>query len=126
MARRDANGLNSEMREKYRMFCQEMDKAGIPWICTCTRRTQAEQDALYAQGRSKPGPIVTWTRQSKHIDGKAFDIVLLRNGKINWDIGDPAWKKAGEIGRKIGLNWGGSWARTKDFPHFELNGKATA
>lgn len=31
------------------------------------RRTQAEQDALYAQGRTVPGPIVTWTRNSNHL-----------------------------------------------------------
>ena len=32
-------------------------------------RTQAEQDEKYAQGRTKPGPVVTWTRHSKHIPG---------------------------------------------------------
>jgi len=126
MARRDVSGLIPEMREIYKEFCAEMDKAGIPWICTCTRRTKAEQEALYAQGRSKPGPIVTWTLKSKHIDGEAFDIVLLKNGKLNWDISDPAWKKAGEIGCKLGLRWGGNFPRTRDFPHFEFNGKVKA
>ena len=126
MARRDVSGLIPEMRAIYKEFCAEMDKAGIPWICTCTRRTQEEQDALYAQGRSKPGPVVTWTRKSKHIDGEAFDIVLLRNGKLNWDVSDPAWKKAGEIGCKLGLRWGGNYARSKDYPHFELNGSKKA
>jgi len=107
------------MRELYKQFCAEMDKAGISWITTCTRRTQADQDELYARGRSKPGHIVTWTRKSRHIDGEAFDICILKNGKLCWDVSNGDWKKAGEIGRKLGLDWGGAWTRNKDFPHFQ-------
>lgn len=32
----------------------------------CGVRTDAEQRALYAQGRTKPGPKVTWTLNSRH------------------------------------------------------------
>ena len=48
-------------------------------------RTQAEQNAIYAQGRSKPGNIVTWTKNSKHIGGNAMDFAALVNGRIVWD-----------------------------------------
>ena len=58
MASRSPLALIPEMRELYKQFCAEMDKAGISWILTCTRRTQADQDELYARGRSKPGQIV--------------------------------------------------------------------
>jgi len=44
-------------------------------------RTQHEQDELYAQGRTKKGPIVTKTRRSKHIHGHAIDIVADPTGK---------------------------------------------
>lgn len=39
----------------------------------CGFRSQAEQDSLYAQGRTKPGPKVTWTRNSRHTSGRAVD-----------------------------------------------------
>jgi len=46
------------------------------WVAiSCTWRTQDEQDALYEQGRSTPGAIVTWTRDSEHlIPSTAIDI----------------------------------------------------
>ena len=37
-------------------------------------RTKQRQRDLYAQGRTKPGKIVTWTLMSKHIDGLAVDL----------------------------------------------------
>lgn len=120
MASRKPEDLDPRLQPLYRAFDTAMDAAGIDYILTCTRRTQAEQSALYEQGRSKPGPIVTWTRKSKHVEGKAFDIVVMENGKPDWNVTNPNWTRAGEIGRKIGLIWGGSWARSKDFPHFEL------
>lgn len=120
MASRSPLALTPEMRELYKLFCAEMDKAGISWITTCTRRTQADQDELYARGRSKPGQIVTWTRKSRHIDGEAFDIVILKNGKLCWDVSNGDWKKAGEIGVKLGLRWGGFFKNAKDYSHFEM------
>ena len=41
-----------------------------------TGRTQERQDALYAQGRGTPGPIVTWTRSSRHTHGLAADVAI--------------------------------------------------
>ncbi|MBI2406720.1 MAG: hypothetical protein HYV19_00265 [Gemmatimonadetes bacterium] len=41
-----------------------------------TVRSQARQETLYAQGRTAPGPIVTWTRRSHHRDGTAADLVV--------------------------------------------------
>ena len=114
---RDPKQLTPGMYEKYIAFDKKMGEADIDYILTCTRRTQAEQDALYAQGRTKPGNIVTWTRKSKHIDGTAFDIAILKNGKITWNPGD--YTKAGEIGRAVGLVWGGDFKTSKDRPHFE-------
>jgi hypothetical protein len=49
-------------------------------------RTLERQKQLYAQGRTTPGKIVTWTLKSKHIDGKAVDIVpLKKDGTIDWN-----------------------------------------
>jgi peptidoglycan L-alanyl-D-glutamate endopeptidase CwlK len=90
-------------------------------------RTQAEQNALYAQGRTKPGKIVTWTKNSKHIGGGAVDFAALVAGKISWNeklyppIATAFKKAASELG--IGIEWGGDWT-TKDWGHVQLTGKA--
>jgi peptidoglycan L-alanyl-D-glutamate endopeptidase CwlK len=91
-------------------------------------RTQAEQNALYEQGRTKPGKVVTWTRKSNHIGGRAVDLAPFVKGKIEWDdngklglwpkIANAMQQAANELGVKIG--WGGNWQKTKDRPHFEL------
>jgi hypothetical protein len=88
-------------------------------------RTQAEQNSLYEQGRTKPGKVVTWTRKSNHIGGSALDFAAWVDGKVSWDaklypkIGDAFKQASLELG--IGINWGGNW-RTKDWGHIELNG----
>lgn len=102
---------------KYLAFDVAMKNAGIDYILTCTRRTQEEQQELWAQGRTKPGKKVTWTLKSKHIDGRAFDIAIIKNGKVSWNVKD--YFEPGEIGKRVGLTWGGSW-KNPDYPHFEI------
>ncbi len=118
MASREPQTLLPELYRLYGLFKEAMFEAKEDYILTCTRRSQEEQNNLYEQGRSKPGQIVTWTKKSKHIEGRAFDIAIIKNGKITWNPKD--YKNAGEIGMMVGLQWGGAWARNKDYPHFEL------
>ena len=124
---RKIEDLTPETQEKFQEFKEKMDDAEIPFMVTFTRRTQAEQEELWAQGRTKPGKIVTWTLKSKHLEGKAFDIAILKNGKPVWDVKvdvnfdeEPDYYQAGLIGERVGLIWGGRFRRA-DFPHFELN-----
>ncbi|HEY8224577.1 MAG TPA: M15 family metallopeptidase [Pyrinomonadaceae bacterium] len=86
------------------------------------RRTFQEQDALYAQGRSRPGNIVTAARggQSNHNYGLAVDIVPVVNGRLTWNVPQSLWQAIGEAGKRSGLSWGGDWTSFKDYPHFEL------
>ena len=76
-----------------------------------TLRTTAEQDALYAQGRSKPGTIVTNARGSNyssyHQWGTAFDIYRADGYGAYYDS-DGFFSKVGAIGVSIGLEWAGS------------------
>jgi peptidoglycan L-alanyl-D-glutamate endopeptidase CwlK len=99
-----------------------------------TLRTFAEQDALFAQGRTAPGKIVTRARggQSYHNYGLAIDIVLLvdrdRNGTFEsaaWDTktdfdGDKRsdWMEVVDIFKRYGWEWGGDW-KFVDAPHFQ-------
>jgi peptidoglycan L-alanyl-D-glutamate endopeptidase CwlK len=92
----------------------------------------AEQDALYAQGRKKPGKKVTNAKagQSIHNYGLAVDIVLIIDGKTaswdvkaDWDNDRKAdWMECVEIFKKHGWDWGGDWRTFKDMPHFEKKG----
>lgn len=76
-----------------------------------THRTQQRQDTLFAQGRTAPGPIVTWTRDSKHADGLAADVVI--NG--GWsDRG--GFERLARVAREEGLRT--LWPR--DPGHIEL------
>lgn len=117
---RNIEDLLPDVQNKYYQWAALMDVEGIDFLITCTRRTQAEQDKLYAQGRTAPGRIVTWTRNSKHIHGKAFDFVIMEYGKPDWCIENPKWNLAGMLGEDVGLTWGGSWTKRKDYPHFEV------
>jgi peptidoglycan L-alanyl-D-glutamate endopeptidase CwlK len=117
---RKIEDLIHTLRAKYAIFEFRMQDAEIDFIVTCTRRTQAEQDALWEQGRSKPGLVVTWTKRSKHIEGKAFDICIMENGKPDWKVSNPKWTRAGKIGTDIGLDWAGNWIQHTEYPHFQL------
>jgi peptidoglycan L-alanyl-D-glutamate endopeptidase CwlK len=44
-----------------------------PFAVVSGNRTQAQQDYLYAQGRTRPGMVITWTRNSNHMGGAAID-----------------------------------------------------
>lgn len=100
-----------------------------------TLRTFAEQDAIYAQGRTKPGKKVTNARagQSMHNYGLAVDIVLLKdkdgNGSFesaSWETnvdfdgdGKADWMEVVGIFKRYGWEWGGDWKSFKDLPHFQ-------
>ena len=100
--------------------------------CYCrfsyTLRTFAEQDAIYAQGRSKPGKIVSNARggYSYHNYGLAIDIVLIKDNKeAIWDTkgdydkdGKSDWQEVVTIFKQYGWEWGGDW-RFVDAPHFQ-------
>lgn len=87
----------------------------IPIRVTEVKRSQERQDQLYAQGRTAPGPIVTWTRTSAHLDGRAFDVTIV--GAPEYDDWPEAWELLGEVGEELGLKWGGHF---QDYGHFEL------
>ncbi len=126
MASRKITDCVPELQEKFSRFAVKMAEAGIAFMLTCTARSQAEQDALYAQGRTAPGRKVTWTRKSKHSAGRAFDIAIVNGRKPDWslkvDVNDndiPDYEEAGQIGEAVGLRWGGRF-KSPDRPHFEV------
>lgn len=97
--------LRPEFRSKVLLWDQDMQTAGLDSLITCALRTGPEQDALYAQGRTAPGPIVTKARagQSAHQFGLAIDFVIMANGKPDWSGDSPAWDKAIELAEARGM-----------------------
>lgn len=83
-------------------------------------RTFQEQDALYAQGRTSPGDIVTNARagHSVHNFGLAFDVGVFEGGRFLAE--SPRYKAVGAVGLELGLEWGGNWKTIVDEPHFQL------
>ena len=132
MPSRRIEDLHPDLQPLCRAFLEQAAAQGVDVLITCTYRSNAEQDALYAQGRTKDGPIVTRARggQSAHnftLAGKpaakAFDVVPLVNGKPQWSARHPAWQTLGKIGMNLGLNWYGSQgSRFVEYPHFQLKG----
>src|SRR4030095_8656518 len=83
-------------------------------------RTYDEQNALCAQGRTKPGKIVTKARggYSNHNFGIAFDIGVWEGNSYKDE--SPKYKAVGVLGMDLGLEWGGNWKTIEDQPHFQL------
>ena len=118
---RDIKLLHPEVQAIIPKFLDECKKQGLIVKVTDTLRTKEEQDKLYAQGRTEAGNIVTWVKYpySNHNWGMAFDICR-NDGKGAYNDSDSWFKKVGQVGKKLGLEWGGDWKGTPDKPHFEL------
>lgn len=92
--------------------CRE---AGWPVVVQALggRRTAQQQAALYAQGRTAPGPVVTSTLQSRHLGGLAVDFDLYGYPR---SAGMELWRYLGAWWKASGHRWGGDWG---DYGHFE-------
>lgn len=120
---RNVSSLHPKLQEKITALVQKCIENGLPVGISETLRTEAEQNALYAKGRTAPGSIVTNAKgssySSMHQWGIAFDFYRA-DGKGAYENGDGFFEKVGALGIEIGLMWGGSWKSFKDLPHFQL------
>jgi peptidoglycan L-alanyl-D-glutamate endopeptidase CwlK len=103
-----------------RALVQKAASCGISIKVISGHRTYAEQDALYAQGRTAPGKTVTKARggYSNHNFGIAFDIGVFSGSAYLAE--SPKYKAVGVLGMDLGLEWGGNWKSIVDQPHFQL------
>jgi peptidoglycan L-alanyl-D-glutamate endopeptidase CwlK len=123
---RSLDDLAPPAKQRAEAFIAAAKAKGIDLLVTSTYRDNESQDALYAQGRTAPGNIVTRAKagQSWHNYRCALDVVPLVNGKAIWDD-QAVWKQVGEIGKSCGLEWAGDWVTFKEFPHFQYTGGLT-
>ena len=143
---RKLEDLHPDLQPLAHQFLAECERTALEVLIICTYRSNSEQAALYAQGRTLPGKIVTWAQPGHsfhnytNADGlpasKAFDFVVLRHGKIIWGTGgngiddDPSddgtddlelWQRAGSVAESLGLAWAGRWPKgQREFPHVQM------
>lgn len=122
--------LHPEVRRRVEHFIELCRSQGIDLLVTSTFRDFESQNALFAQGRTAPGRIVTNARggESFHNYRVAVDVVPLRNGKPVWGTkgADGAlWQKVGELGEQAGLEWAWRWKSFKEMAHFQFTGGLT-
>lgn len=111
----DINSLNPEFRKKFDPWRKEVLAKYPNAVIFEARRSQDRQDWLYAQGRSRPGKIVTWLKISNHRDWNAVDIVFRNNGRL---------ERAGPYNDLIAM-WKKYWIRNlapTELCHFEDDG----
>lgn len=107
-------------------------EAGLPYTVSQGLRTLDEQKVLYAQGRTAPGKIVTWTMNSRHLTGHAVDLAIIIGGKYIEDremyehLSDHILRAADML--DVPVVWGGTFLdehgkSRPDRPHYELDRK---
>lgn len=120
---RSLDELHPRVRSMCEKFLTACQSAGIDILITSTYRDSECQDALYAQGRTAPGHVVTNAKggQSYHNWRVAFDFVPLVNGKAQWNS-EPLFEKCGAIAESVGLEWAGRWTTFKELAHCQFTG----
>ncbi|HHT17909.1 MAG TPA: M15 family metallopeptidase [Papillibacter sp.] len=120
---RDIGLLRPDVAENCRILIALAKEAGRSVLVTETVRDDEYQAYLYAQGRTRPGAIITNSPVPTFHSvkaGLAFDICQNVKGREYNDEG--FWKIVGAIGKKIGFTWGGDWKTIVDKPHFQWDG----
>ena len=117
---RNISTLLPQVQPLARALIESAAAIGIAIKIISGTRSYDEQNALYEQGRSQPGRIVTNARggYSNHNFGVAFDIGVFEGGRYVDE--SPAYKAVGALGLKLGLEWGGNWKTIVDEPHFQF------
>lgn len=115
-------GVDPHLRTKVEKILTAMAALGFPMFVTSGNRTLAEQQALFAKGRTAPGPKVTncdgILKKSNHQGGKAVDCAF--SGPEPWGEKHP-WPLYGAMAKALGLRWGGDWqGDLNDRPHIEM------
>lgn len=124
-------GLHPAVAESEGVLVRMVARRGIEVVITHGYRSVEEQDALFAQGRSSSGNIVTNARggESYHNYGLAIDFALRTpDGDIVWDMerddngnGKADWMEVVDLAKELGFTWGGDWTNFPDYPHLQMD-----
>lgn len=119
----------------------DLKPKALEWLSACyadnlnvriiqTWRDPLYQDKLFSQGRTNPGPIVTYLKGSESLHcftmagtpaAKAFDFACFdENHDYISNGADPLYAQAGLIAVRLGLEYAGNWSHFKDYDHIQL------
>jgi len=124
---RSLSDLNPKVAAMCSEFINQCKAKNIDVIITSTYRDTESQNALYAQGRTTAGKIVTNAKggQSFHNWKVAFDFCPIVNGKCQWADTD-LFTQCGHIAEGIGLEWAGRWSgKFKELAHCQYTNGLT-
>lgn len=121
---RKIEDLTPAAQVKCKEFIQKCSDEKLLVKIIQTKRDKEYQASLYAQGRTKPGNIVTncdgVKKKSNHQSGEAWDAVPVdENGNILWND-KKKFKQMADIAVSLGLTAGYYFKSLPDSPHFEL------
>jgi peptidoglycan LD-endopeptidase CwlK len=122
--------LHPKLRNEALQIIDEIEKKdGIKIRVVQSTRTHKEQADIYAQGRTKPGKVVTWAKpgSSFHNYGLALDFCILHaDGSISWSLHEDLdedkkadWFEVISRFKRYGWETGAEWRTRKDYPHLE-------
>jgi peptidoglycan L-alanyl-D-glutamate endopeptidase CwlK len=121
--------LSTVRPDLQRVIRRAAELTTTPFAVVSGNRTQAEQDRLYAQGRTRPGLVVTWTRNSNHMGGGAIDFSAVdKNGKPtnhlkhtwNADYYRPIAETILKAGKELGIPVEWPLWKKGDWGHIQL------
>ncbi|WP_081867087.1 M15 family metallopeptidase [Halobacillus karajensis] len=125
------DNLHPTVKERKDELVERVREKGIQIVITEGHRSEEKQDALYAQGRSSEGEVVTHAKggESYHNYGLAIDFALkAEGGNVIWDReydgngnGQSDWMETVEVAKELGFEWGGDWENFKDYPHLQMD-----
>jgi peptidoglycan LD-endopeptidase CwlK len=128
------DGLDPDVRELAEKHLDAAASEGIILRVTQGYRTWQEQYALWLKGRDEtghilhPSEVVTYSPpgHSWHNWRRACDvcIVTFAGDRTPMNVYDGPWGRVGELGKALGLTWGGDFPHP-DRPHFEFKAGRT-
>lgn len=109
--------LHPELKKRAESLLQQAWKSGLKVFLFEGFRSFDRQNELYQKG----GVTNARGGQSYHNYGLAVDIIFYdEKGRPSWNQ-KHNWQKLGEIGKNLGLTWGGDFKSIKDLTHFEYH-----
>ena len=109
LVNRDLDSLADPFRARLDHVMSRMESLGYRVRVLETHRTQERQEQLFAQGRTAPGPVVTWTLNSNHAQGRAVDLNVTGGNGDGYEV-------LAKVAREVGLRTLGA----SDPGHIEL------
>lgn len=122
---RQPTTAQGDFSSRLKALTERMAALGYPVRVTSAGRSAQEQARLYAQGRSRPGRVVTELdgqpgRESRHQLGQAADLAFIGpNGQPSFAESHP-WEILGREAKALGLEWGGDFKTLRDRPHVQM------